>query len=196
LALFAVAREDEQRVVDPECEPHAGEHVGGEHRKREALADERDERERDGDRDDRQQQRDQSGHDRAEDEQQHQQRDGKPEAELAVAQILLGERRKVAIERELAGDRNVESGLAVGAPYGIDRILGLVLAVPAERDQHPGGVLVPGDQTPVTRVVERGNPDCAGLLELRGEGLHAPPEARLLDRRRRRADDDDLRGVR
>jgi len=39
-ALLAIARKDEQRVVDPERQPHRGEHVGGEHREHKRLPDE------------------------------------------------------------------------------------------------------------------------------------------------------------
>jgi hypothetical protein len=68
-ALLPIAREPEQRVIDPEREPHPGEHVGGEHRQRERLPDERQQRERDRDRDNRHHQRDEPGHQRAEDDQ-------------------------------------------------------------------------------------------------------------------------------
>ena len=146
--------------------------------------------------DDRQQQRYQAGHQRAEHEKQHDQRGREPESELAVAQVLAGERREVAIERELAGDRDVEAGVAAGASHGADGILDVVLGVAAERHQHRGGALVAGDQPPLARVVEGVHLDRAGPPEVLGEGLDTPPEPRLIDRRGRRAHDDDLGRVR
>ena len=141
-ALLAVAREDEQRVVDPEREPHPGEHVGGEDRERKGLPDERRERERDHDRDDRQQQRD-SRHHGAEDDQQHDERSRQPESQLAVLQVLLRQRREVGVEGVLAGDRGIELVSTIGALHGLDDALDVVLRIAAEGHEHPRGITIP-----------------------------------------------------
>ena len=83
-ALLAEARDHEQRVVDPEREPHAREHVHGEDRELEHLAEKHGEAERDDDRDDRHQDRHETGHDRPEDEQQDDERHREPELELSL----------------------------------------------------------------------------------------------------------------
>ena len=109
--LLAIARDDEQRVVDPERETHAREHVHDEDRELELLGEDRREPERDDDRDDRHQQRDQPGDDRAEDEEQDDQGSGEPELKLALLEILLREEVEVVVERPVSGDRDVERGL-------------------------------------------------------------------------------------
>ena len=75
-ALLAIARDDEERVVDTEREAHAGEHVHDEHRELELLGDESGQAERHDDREHRHQERHQPGDDPAEDEQQDDQRGG------------------------------------------------------------------------------------------------------------------------
>ena len=50
---------------------------------------------------------------------------------------------EVGVERELAGDRDVESVATVGALHGVDDILDVVLGIAAERHQHPGGIAIP-----------------------------------------------------
>ena len=107
-ALLPEARDDEERVVDPEREPHRGQHVDDEERELPGLAHERDERERDRDRDDREQERDERGDDGAEHEQEDEQRRGEAEEELAFLQILVRDREEVLVGGELACDRRLE----------------------------------------------------------------------------------------
>ena len=83
--LLAVAGDDEQRVVDPERQPHPGEHVHGEDREVELEREQRHDPEADEDRDERHQHRDQAGDDGAEHEHQDDERRGQPERELAVS---------------------------------------------------------------------------------------------------------------
>ena len=97
--FLAVARDDEERVVDPEREAHPREHVHDEDRELELLREDRGEPERDDDRDDRHQQRDEPGDDGAEDEQQDDQRRREPELQLALLEILLREQVEVVVER-------------------------------------------------------------------------------------------------
>ena len=112
-ALLAVTRDDEQRVVDPEREPHRDEHVHDEHRELDRLRHERGQPERDDDRDDRHQQRDEPGDDRAEDEQEDDQRRGQAELELARLQVVLRQLVEVVVERLVAGDGDEERRIAV-----------------------------------------------------------------------------------
>src|SRR5262245_7294990 len=87
----SVARDDEERIVDPEREPHPGQHVHEEDRERERGRDRRAQAERDHDRDDRHQQRDEPGHHSAEHEDQDDQRRGETELELARLEVVLRE---------------------------------------------------------------------------------------------------------
>ena len=105
--LLAEAGDDEERVVDPEREAHAREHVDDEERDLPHLTDDRNERQREDDRDDRQQHRHERGDDGAEDDQQHEQRRREAEEELAFLQILVRKREQVVVGRELAGDRHL-----------------------------------------------------------------------------------------
>ena len=98
-ALLAVAGDDEERVVDPEREPHAEEHVHDEDGEAELEREQRDEAEPDHDRDDRHQHGNQSGDDRAEHEQQDHERGGKPEAKLTVLQVAGREGAEVVCRR-------------------------------------------------------------------------------------------------
>ncbi len=93
--------------------------------------------------------RQQPGHDRAEDEQEDDQRDGQPELELALLQVLLGERREVAVGGELAGDGGLEA-VALGGVDDLDHPLdrsprrrrrspiGITVARPLGRDEASG----------------------------------------------------------
>ncbi len=135
-ALLAVARDDEQRVVDPEREPHAGEHVHEEDRELELLGEDRAQPERDEDRDERHQQRDQAGDDGAEHEQEDDQRGGKAELELALLEVLLREEVEVVVERLLAGDRDGERVVLGRLLDGCDDVARFVLAEDLERDDR------------------------------------------------------------
>ena len=87
-ALLSVAREDEQRVVDPEREPHPGEHVHDEDGELELGRDERRQAERDGDRDEGEDERQPGRNEGAEDEHEDEQGGREPETELAVLEVL------------------------------------------------------------------------------------------------------------
>ena len=97
-ALLAVAREHEERVVDPERQPHPG-RACSRRRSRGRTPARRGPRqpERDDDRDDRQQQRDEPRDDRAEDEQQDDQRGGQTELSSPVLQVVLRELVEVVV---------------------------------------------------------------------------------------------------
>ena len=115
-ALLAVARDDEQRVVDPEREAHPREHVHEEDRELELLGEEGAEPERDDDRDDRHQQRHEPGDNRPEDEEEDDERRREAELELAVLQVLLRQEVEVVVERLRAGHRHDERRRLVDAP--------------------------------------------------------------------------------
>ena len=87
--LLAVAGDDEQRVVDPEREAHADQHVHDEDGEVELEREQRDEPERDEDREDREQHRHEPRDDGAEHEHEHDQRRRQPEGELAVLEVPL-----------------------------------------------------------------------------------------------------------
>ena len=107
-SLLAVTGDDEERVVDPERETHAREHVDDEDRELELLREQRGQAERDDDRHDRHQERYEPGDDRAEDEEQDDERSRQSELELAVLQVLLREEVEVVVERLGARDRHGE----------------------------------------------------------------------------------------
>ena len=92
-ALLAKARDDEQGVVDPEREPHPGQHVHDEDGEAERVRDERAQPERDDDRDEGHQQRNEPGDDRAEDENEDDERRRQADPQLAGLEVVLGERR-------------------------------------------------------------------------------------------------------
>ena len=52
--------------------------------------------------------------------------------QLAVLQVLPGQVEEVVVERELAGDRGVESVAPVGALHRLDDVLDVVLGIAAE----------------------------------------------------------------
>ena len=148
-ALLPVPGEREQRVVDPEREAHADEHVLGEDGEVVSLRQDRHERERDDDRGDREHQRNEPGDDGAEDEQQHDEGERSAEEELALLQILQRSGVLVDVRRPFARHRSLISGLVVEALDDIDHSLDIVLPVPAERQQEDGRVPVLRDEAPV-----------------------------------------------
>ena len=107
-ALLSVTRHDEQRVVDPEREPHPREHVHDEDRERELEGDDRDEAERDDDREDRHQHGHEPGEDGPEDEHEDDQRGGEAKGELALLEIRLRLLAEVVTGRVVAGDADLE----------------------------------------------------------------------------------------
>ena len=138
-ALLPVAGDDEERVVDPEREAHAREHVDHEDRELELLRDERRQPERDDDRHDRHQQRHEPGDDRAEDEQQDDERGRQAELELAVLQVLLREQVEVVVERLVACHRDGERAAFVERLDLLDERLGLVVVEERDRDRSSRG---------------------------------------------------------
>ena len=111
-ALLAVARDDEQRVVDPEREPHPREHVHDEDRELELEREDRDEAERDDDREDRHQHGHEPGDDGAEDEHEDDERGRQAEGELALLEVLLRLLAEVVVRRAVAGDARPRTRLA------------------------------------------------------------------------------------
>jgi hypothetical protein len=96
-ALLAVPRDDEERVVDAEGEPHAREHVHDEHGEAERLRQHRRQPERDDDGHDRHEDRHEAGHDGAEDEQQDDEGCRQAELQLAGLQVVLREVIEVVV---------------------------------------------------------------------------------------------------
>ena len=115
--FLAEARDDEERVVDPERQSHPGEHVHDEHREAELEREQGDEAEADQDREDRHQHRHQPRDHSAENEEEHHQRGREPELELAVLEVALGERVEVVCDRVIARDRDREPGRAARLLY-------------------------------------------------------------------------------
>jgi hypothetical protein len=113
--LFAVARDDEERVVDAECEAHAGEHVHDEDRQPELLRQERRQAQRHDDRDERHQQRHDSCHHGPENEDEDDQSGREAELELARLEVVLRELVEVVVERVGTGDRDGEARVGVSA---------------------------------------------------------------------------------
>jgi hypothetical protein len=122
-SFLSEARDHEQRIVDPEREPHPGQHVDREDREAEHVAEHRHERESHDDRRQCDQERDKPGDNRPEDEQEDDQRRGQPELELARSEIVFRELVEVVIYGSLAGDRDREGRARVGAAYGADHIV-------------------------------------------------------------------------
>jgi len=154
-ALLAVARDDEERVVDAEREAHAREHVDDEEGELERLSDERGEGERDGDRDEGEEDGDETGDNRSEDEHEHDQSRRQPEQELALLQILLRERLEVAVGAELARDGGLEAA-ALGALDDLDHALDAVLGIFGQPERDDGRAAVARDEPAVPRLVVGG----------------------------------------
>ena len=127
-ALFPEAREDEERVVDPEREPHRRDHVHDEERDLERLADERRQGDRDHDREQPEQHRHEARDDRPEHEHEDDQRRRQPDQQLALLQVLLGELLEVGVGRQGAGDRDLEAVLPVLGCDQLDERSDLVAA--------------------------------------------------------------------
>ncbi len=148
--LLAVARDDEQRVVDPQRESHRDEHVHDEHRELDRLRHERCQPERDDDRDDRHQQGDEPCDDSAEDEQQDDQRCRQPELELPRLQVVLRQLVEVVVERLVAGDGDEERRIAV-RPLDDRKEVSRAVVYDEHGDDHRVPVL--RHETRVLRVV-------------------------------------------
>ena len=127
-------------------------------------------RERDEDREERQDERDDAGDDRAEDEEQDDQRRRRPEEELALLQVLLGELREVLVEVSSPVIAASTPGSRVEPLDGVDDVADRVL-VCAEPDEQGGRAAVLGEQPLL--VVRGDDVGRAGLPKLVGERVHA-----------------------
>ena len=189
-ALFPEPREDEERVVDPEREPHRRDHVHHEERDLERLADERSQCDRDHDREQAEQDRHEARHDRPEHEHEDDQRRRQPDQQLALLQVLLGELLEVGVGRQGAGDRDLETVLPVRGCYQVDERNDLV---PLRHDGHHRRVTILRDERLVLRaVVAVHGRDGTELLCALVERPHHRLEGRFVDCVAIRAHDHDL----
>ena len=177
--LLAVAGDDEQRVVDPEREPHPGEHVHGEDGEVELEREQGHDPETDEDRDERHQHRDQAGDDGAEHEHQDDERSGQAERELAVLEVPLRQRVEVVRDRVVAGDRGAEPAGAVGGLNGCHDRLRAGVARDLELDER--GMPVGGNGRRAVEVAPRAR-DLARRLHLRHQAGHERAVGRIGDR--------------
>ncbi len=113
--LLPVARDDEQRVVDPESEPHPRQHVHDEHGEAEGVCDERAQPQGHDDGDEGHQEWNEPGDDGAEDENEDDERRGQADLQLAGLEVVLGERVEVVVERAAAGHDDAETVTPVAA---------------------------------------------------------------------------------
>ena len=118
-ALLAEARDDEQRVVDPDGQPHHHEHVHDDEVEDEGLADAGDDRQRDDDARDRDADRHHRGRDAAEDDDQDDQREREPE-HLAAREVLVRRPADVLVDRLLADDQRAEPVASVRGGDALD----------------------------------------------------------------------------
>ena len=188
--FLAEARDDEERVVDPERQPHPGEHVHDEDREVELQREQRDEPEADQDREDRHQHRHEPGDCSAEDEEEHDQRGRKPELELSVLEVALGERVEVVGDGVIAGDGDGEAGRRVRLLHNRQHRLDRRVAPDQELNQ--GRVAVAGDERPVAGEVAARVDHLAGGAELLDQARDESAELRAVDRVPGRADHDDV----
>jgi hypothetical protein len=144
------------------------------------VGEHRDHTERDRDRRQGDQQRDQSGHNGPEDEQQDDQGGGKTDAELTVLQIALRELVEVAVERLLAGDRDREGRLRIGAFDRADNRVDAVIRGLGEL--HHRRVPIPRHKPEIAVVEIRANAGDAGLTNIGCEPSDECLELRCVDR--------------
>ena len=116
--LVAVARDDEERVVGGDREPHHRGHVEDVRREIEPLADQRRQRERDDDREDGDHERHDCRDHRAEHEHEDHERCRDAEVELSRLEVVGEDLIEVTVGAALAGDRHVE-GAAVGRRHDL-----------------------------------------------------------------------------
>ena len=142
--LLAVARDDEQAVVDRQPEPEPGDQVEGEDRDRAELAGDPQHDQRADDREAADEQRQQRGDEAAEEEQREHEEDRK-RVELGGAQVLFG----LLVDLGLGdgGPARPDAGLA-GERFDdlLGRILGLVVLGRLERDGEVGRIALPRDE--------------------------------------------------
>ena len=146
-ALLPVARQDEERVVDSEREPHARDHVHDEERELEHLAHEGGQGDRDHDREQCQEHRDQSCDDGSEDEHEDDERRRQPDQQLPFLQVLLRELLEIGVARDAARDRDVEAA-AVRILHRVDERADF-LGTKEDRDDR--GMAVLRDEGVVSR---------------------------------------------
>lgn len=184
--LLAEARDDEEGVVDPECEPHAREHVHDEDRELEPGRQDGDEAEPDRDRHEGQDQRQGGGDERAEHEDEHHQRGRQPELELALLEVVLRDLVEIGVGGESAGHRHLEAALAVLGADDLDHPFHALLGVACQPDRDEDGVPVGRDLRLPDVVDEGGGEGHLGqLVEPPVERGVAAPEPVV-------ADDDEL----
>ena len=178
IALLPIAADDEQRVVDTECEAHAREHVHDEDREVECLSDECGQRERDDDGHERHEYRHEAGDDRAENEEQDDQRGGDAELELSLLKVLLGQALVVLVGGELAGDRRLEA-LRLSGVDGVDDLTDSVLSARGQGHRDERRVPVGRDERSFAGSVERSRCQYqARVFEVRGKGCDVTLERR------------------
>ena len=188
-SLLSVTGNDEERVVDPQRETHAGEHVDDEHRELELLREQRGQAERDDDRHDRHQERYEPGDDRAEDEEQDDERGGQSELELAVLQVLLRKEVEVVVERLRARDRHGERSFFGDRFDLLDERLGLTVVGEGDRNDRRMSIL--RDERLAAVEVRSRTPESCDLA-LSDEIPDVALEPGRVDRDVLRTDDDDV----
>jgi hypothetical protein len=177
LALLAVARDDEERVIDAHCQADHGDHVGDEERQLQQLADERGQAEGHDDGRDGQQDGHDGGHHRAEDDDEDDEGDGDADA-FATLERLLREVGEVVVERAVTEGAD---GEALRHAHLIDDRVHLArdLLQDAERlglddDGQEGGSAVLGDGAALGQVAA--HEDRIGLTDERAQGLLQLPD--------------------
>ena len=188
--LLAQARDDEERVVDPQRQSHRHEHVDDEDVHVEELTDHRDQAEGDDDRDQGHQQRDRHPNHGADDQQQDDQRRRQPELELTLLKVLLCELLEIAGDGELAGDVDGEPVGAIGPRRDLEDLVDVVLGLLGEDERDDRRVLVGGDEDLAAGLeVACYLLDAAALLRLLDQAPDSVLECGVGDRVALRADD-------
>ncbi len=195
LPLFAVARDDEQRVVDADRQADHRDHVLHEHVEVEQLADERDQAERDTDREQAHQEGQDRRHDRAEHDDQDDQGDEQADR-LRLLHVLIGELHEVGEEGGLPGDLHRVGLVGVagrdGPQIGDDR-----LRLVDDRDGDEGRLPVRRDER--ARLLHGVEPAVRGCGEVgstpaghgRLDRLHGGQELDVAHERVRMVDEDE-----
>ena len=189
--LLPVPGDGEERVVDPEGEAHADEHVLREDGEVVRLRQDRHERERDDDGGHREHERHEARDDGAEDEQQDDERQRGAEEELALLQILERCGVFVGVRRPFAGHRRPVARLVVEPLHDVDDLVDIVLPVPAEGEEQDRRVAVLRDQAPVLFVGD--DPSCACATKLVRESGNSRARRGRSSVAFGGSDDDDLR---
>ena len=181
ISLLSVTGHDEQRIVDPESQPHPGEHVHDEDRERELERDHGDEPERDNDRQDRHQHGHEPGDDGREDENEDDERGREAERELALLEIRLRLLAEVVAGGVVAGDADFERA-AVRLLHDLLDGAGARIAADVHGDEGRMTVGRDGDRSCA--------PHLSGRTKLGGQLLAEGAEPRRADVVPARGDDD------